>query len=131
MKADEVNITSVDTYINSFPPATKKQMEKLRSLIRKAAPKAEELISYKMPAYKLHGVLVYFAGYDHHVGFYPMPSAIDKFYPELSKYKKAKGTVQFPIDETLPAELITRMVKFRVDENMEKASLKTRTAKKK
>ena len=131
MKADEVNITSVDTYINSFPPATKKQMEKLRSLIRKAAPKAEELISYKMPAYKLHGVLVYFAGYDHHVGFYPMPSAIEKFHRELSKYKKAKGTVQFPIDETLPADLITRMVKFRVDENIEKASLKTRTAKKK
>lgn len=131
MKADEVNITSVDTYINSFPPATKKQMEKLRSLIRKAAPKAEELISYKMPAYKLHGVLVYFAGYDHHIGFYPMPSAIEKFHRELSKYKKAKGTVQFPIDETLPADLITRMVKFRVDENIEKASLKTRTAKKK
>lgn len=131
MKADEVNITSVDTYLNSFPPATKKQMEKLRSLIRKAAPKAEELISYKMPAYKLHGVLVYFAGYDHHVGFYPMPSAIEKFHRELSKYKKAKGTVQFPIDETLPADLITRMVKFRVDENIEKASLKTRTAKKK
>ena len=131
MKADEVNITSVDTYLNSFPPATKKQMEKLRSLIRKAAPKAEELISYKMPAYKLHGVLVYFAGYDHHIGFYPMPSAIEKFHRELSKYKKAKGTVQFPIDETLPADLITRMVKFRVDENIEKASLKTRTAKKK
>lgn len=106
-------------------------MEKLRSLIRKAAPKAEELISYKMPAYKLHGVLVYFAGYDHHIGFYPMPSAIEKFHRELSKYKKAKGTVQFPIDETLPADLITRMVKFRVDENIEKASLKTRTAKKK
>src|SRR5687768_1590127 len=92
----------VDAYIGRFPPATQQLLKQIRAAIRKAAPKAEESISYAMPAYKLSGPLVYFAGYLNHLGFYPGPSAIRKFKDKLAIYKGAKGTVQFPIDEAPP-----------------------------
>ena len=92
--------------------------------LKKAAPGAEELISYNMPAFKLHGVLVYYAGYKNHIGFYPTGSAITAFEKELSGYKTSKGTVQFPLETSLPLPLITRIVKFRVKENLEKAEMK-------
>lgn len=119
-----VSINSVDGYIAGFPPKTKVLLEKLRAAIQKAAPKAEEVISYQMPAYKLNGMLVYFAGYDKHIGFYPMPSAIAAFQKEIAGYKQAKGSVQFPLDKPLPLALVTKMVKFRVNENLEKAKAK-------
>lgn len=119
-----VSINSVDGYIAGFPPKTKVLLEKLRAAIQKAAPKAEEVISYQMPAYKLDGMLVYFAGYDKHIGFYPMPSAIAAFQKEIAGYKQAKGSVQFPLDKPLPLALVTKMVKFRVKENLEKAKAK-------
>ena len=123
--------SNVDTYINEFPVAVQQKLQELRSMIKKAAPEAEEVISYKMPAYKLHGMLVYFAGYDNHIGFYPTPSAIEKFKPELCEYKQAKGSIQFPISEPLPADLIKRMVQFRVTENLEKESINRAEKKKK
>jgi uncharacterized protein YdhG (YjbR/CyaY superfamily) len=123
------SLHSVDGYIAAFPPDVREQLEKLRALIQKNAPKAEEVISYKMPAYKLDGMLVYFAGYEKHIGFYPMPSAIAAFRKEIAGYKSAKGSVQFPVDKPLPVKLITAMVKFRVQENLAKAKAKKKSDK--
>ncbi len=122
MKA--IQASNVDAYIASFPESTQKGLEQIRTLIKKAAPKAEELISYQMPAYKYHGVLVYFAGYKNHIGFYAAPTGHATFKKELSVYKTGKGSVQFPHDKPLPTALITKIVKFRVKENAEKAKLK-------
>jgi uncharacterized protein YdhG (YjbR/CyaY superfamily) len=114
----------VDAYIATFPQATQQKLEQLRAAIKKAAPKAEEVISYGMPAYKLNGMLVYFAGYKSHIGFYPTPSGIEAFKKELSVYKGAKGSVQFPLDKTLPLPLVTKIVKFRVAINAENVKAK-------
>lgn len=119
-----IPLNTVDGYIATFPPAVREQLETLRTIIRKTAPKAEEVISYKMPAYKLDGMLVYFAGYEKHIGFYPMPSVITAFSKEIAGYKSAKGSVQFPVDKPLPVKLIAAMVKFRVQENSAKAKAK-------
>ena len=115
---------TVDEYIKAFPAATQKILQQVRKSIKDAAPKAEEVVSYNMPAYKLDGMLVYFAAYDKHIGFYPTPGGIAAFKKELSVYKSAKGSVQFPVDEPMPLALITKIVKFRVKENMEKAVAK-------
>ena len=120
----EIAPPNVDFYIAGFPPATKELLELLRETIKKAAPEAEEVISYQMPAYKSHGMLVYFAGYKNHIGFYPTGSGIANFINELSGYKTSKGTVQFPLDQPLPLELITEIVKFKVAENLEKVKEK-------
>ncbi len=114
----------IDHYIAAFPPPTQNLLEQMRSTILKAAPGAEEVIGYKMPAYRLHGVLVYFAGYKGHIGFYPSGSGIASFKKKLSVYKGAKGSVQFPLDQPLPVSLITKIVKLRVKENLEKAKEK-------
>jgi len=110
---------NTDEYIKSFPGETQKILEQMRSTIMKAAPKAEEVISYAMPAFKQNSVLVYFAAYKNHIGFYPTPSGIEAFKDDLSKYKSSKGAVQFPIDKPLPLALITKIVKFRVAKDME------------
>ncbi len=117
---------SVDAYINSFDSVTQGKLQTLRACIRKAAPKAEEIISYRMPAYRYHGVLVYFAGYKNHIGFYPTGAGIQEFKKELAGYKGAKGSVQFPIDEPIPTALVARIVKFRMKENEAKLELKTK-----
>ena len=109
-----------DEYISVFPEATQKILQQLRNTIKKAAPKAEEVISYNMPAFKQNTILVYFAGYDNHIGFYPTPSALDAFKKEIAVYKNSKGAVQFPLNEPLPLALITKMVKFRVEQTQEK-----------
>lgn len=116
--------TSVDEYIAGFPPGMQKLLLQMRATIRKAAPKAEESISYGIPAYMLEGRLVYFGGFKNHIGFYPRVSGISKFEKQLFVYKGAKGSVQFPADRPLPVALITAVVKFRVKENFEKAGLK-------
>jgi uncharacterized protein YdhG (YjbR/CyaY superfamily) len=110
----------IDFYVKQFPAATQKQLNKLRNIIKAAAPDAEEMISYKMPAYKLYGMLVYFAGYNAHIGFYPTPSGIKNFLPKLSAYKCSKAAVQFPIDKPLPESLIKEIVAFRIKENASK-----------
>lgn len=112
--------TSVNEYIAGFPKATQTLLKQLRATIKKAAPHAEELISYQMPAYKYNGPLVYFAAYNNHIGFYPTPSGIEAFKKELLVYKGSKGAVQFPLNEKLPLDLITKIVKYRVKENSEK-----------
>lgn len=112
---------NVDEYIKSFPKETQKLLNQMRSLIKKHAPQSEECISYQMPSYKLHGMLVYFAGYEHHIGFYPGAGGIAQFQKQIAaNYKWAKGSVQFPLDEVIPEKLVAAIVKFRVEQNLEK-----------
>lgn len=115
---------SVDEYIEGFPDETQRILKQVREAIKKAAPQAEEGIGYAMPAYTLNGPLVYFAGYKSHIGFYATPSGHHAFEKELGKYKMGKGSVQFPLTEPMPLALITKMVKYRIKENLEKARLK-------
>ena len=115
---------TVDDYINSFPQDVQALLRQMRSTIKAAAPGAEEVISYAMPTYKLHGNLVHFAAFKSHIGFYPVPSGIEAFKEELAPYKSAKGSAQFPLAEPLPLQLVERIVKYRVRENEEKAALK-------
>ena len=114
-----------DEYLTLFPENVRVLLSKLHETIKKAAPKAEEVISYGMPAFKYHGMLAYFAGYKHHIGFYPMPLAIKAFKKELSDYKTSKGAVQFPLDKPLPVRLISKMIKSRVKENLNKQKKKS------
>lgn len=116
---------SVSEYIGLQIPSTQALLKQLRECILKAAPKAEEGISYQMPAYKLNGPVVYFAAYKNHIGLYPTASGINEFEKELSTYKTSKGAIQFPLDKKLPLTLITKIVKFKVKENLEKTKLKS------
>jgi len=113
--------SDIDTYINSFPSEVRSILEQVRQTIKLAAPDAEETINYAMPTFVLHGNLVHFAGYKHHIGFYPAPSGISAFQNEISAYKWAKGSVQFPLNQPIPLDLIERIVKFRVKENLDRA----------
>ena len=115
---------SVEAYFSVFPPTTQAILQELRTAVKQAAPEAKEMISYNMPSFQYYGMLVYYAAYDKHIGFYPTPSGIEAFKEELSAYKSAKGSVQFPIDEPLPLGLISRIVQFRVKENLAKAKRK-------
>ena len=115
-----------EEYIVAFPVETQKILEQLRETIRKAAPEADEVISYGMPSFTQNGRLLYFAAFKNHIGFYPMMTAIEAFKPNLSAFKWAKGTIQFPLQKPLPLELITDIVKFRVNENLEKSKNKTK-----
>jgi uncharacterized protein YdhG (YjbR/CyaY superfamily) len=112
---------TIDEYISQFPKDVQQILQTLRQVIHEAAPDAEEKISYQMPTFYLHGNLVHFAAYKHHIGFYPAPSGIAAFKDALSAYKGAKGSVQFPIESPLPYDLIREIVAFRVRENMKKA----------
>jgi len=110
--------TTIDEYIKTFPENVQKILEKVRQTIKKAAPDAAEAISYRMPTFKLKGKnLVHFAAFKNHIGFYPIPSGIEAFKEELSVYKQGKGSVQFPLDQPIPYELISRIVEFRVKES--------------
>jgi uncharacterized protein YdhG (YjbR/CyaY superfamily) len=117
MKTDRPAYLSVDEYIASFPEHTQHQLEEIRNAIKELAPGAQEKISYQMPAFFLNRILVYFAGYAKHIGLYPGAAAIEIFKDELSGYKTSKGTIQFPLGEPLPIELIKRIVQFRIEEN--------------
>ncbi len=114
-----------DEYISVFPEFTQQQMKLVRDVINKAAPLAKEIISYGMPALKQKGIVVYYAAHSKHIGFYPKASGILAFQKELSMYKGAKGSVQFPLDKPLPLKLISEIVKFRVHENLNKKPKRT------
>lgn len=111
---------NIDAYISKQEESVKPILEKLRSAIKEIVPDAEEVISYNMPAFRYHGMLVYFAAYKNHIGFYSLPSGHNAFKKELVSYKQGKGSVQFPLDTPLPFALIKKMVKFRAKENIEK-----------
>lgn len=115
----------VDEYISGFPVDVQKKLEQIRATIIKAAPEAEETIGYGIPTYKQHGNLVHFAGWKNHIGFYATPNGNETFKEDLSIYKQSKGAVQFPLDKPLPLALITRIVKYRVKQNLEKKVKKT------
>jgi uncharacterized protein YdhG (YjbR/CyaY superfamily) len=129
METNKAKPNTIDEYIAMYPKEVQEILEKVRETIRKAAPEAEETIGYGMPAFKLKGNLVYFAAFKKHVGFYPAPRGIEQFKNELSAYKGAKGSVQFPLDKPIPYDLISKIVAFRVKENLEKAEVKGKKKK--
>lgn len=111
---------TIDEYIAAFPKNVQVVLEEFRQAVREAAPEAEETISYKMPAFKQNGILVWFAAFKNHIGFFPKVSAIEAFKEELSIYELSKGTIRFPLDKPIPFELVKRIVKFRIKENLNK-----------
>lgn len=129
MKTNTALATNIDEYVACFPKDVQDILQKIRGIIRKAAPDAEEAIKYQIPTFVLNGNLVHFAAFQKHIGFYPTPSGIDQFKHELSVYKSAKGSVQFPLDAPIPFSLITKIVKFRVKETREKAAPRSRKKK--
>jgi len=118
MKSYKKEIKTVDQYIGLFPKDVANKLSVIRGIIHKLAPHAVEAISYNMPAFKLNGILIYFAGYEHHIGLYPMASTIKAFKEELAEYKTSKGTIQIPLDKPLPLPLIRRIVKYRIEESL-------------
>jgi uncharacterized protein YdhG (YjbR/CyaY superfamily) len=111
---------TIDEYINTFPEDVQLLLQGMRQTISEAAPQAQEAISYQMPTFKLNGNLVHFAAYKKHIGFYPAPSGIEAFKGELAPYESSKGAVQFPIDQPLPLDLVSKIVQFRVMEQVNK-----------
>jgi len=125
MKSNKVSYLSIDEYISSFPDHVQKIMEQLRKTIKAAAPEAGEKISYNMPTFTLNGkYLVYFSGWKNHIAFYGAPRGNEDFKEELSAYESGAGTLQFPYDEPMPLELITKIVKFRAAENLKRTDKK-------
>ena len=124
MKIGQAAPKNIDEYIAGFPPDIQAKLEKIRATIRKAAPDAEEAIKYMMPTFVLKGNLVHFAAFKNHIGFYPAPKGIEAFKDELSVYEGARGTVRFPLDKPIPFALISKIVKFRVKDNLDRAAAK-------
>jgi uncharacterized protein YdhG (YjbR/CyaY superfamily) len=122
MKTERIAARDIDEYIGHFPDDVRGILEKIRLTIRKAAPSAGEKIGYGIPTFTLEGNLVHFAAFKKHIGFYPTPSGVEQFKQELSIYEGAKGSVQFPLDKPIPFGLISKIVKFRVQENLKKAA---------
>lgn len=121
---------NVDAYIAGFPKEVQVLLQQIRTTIQKAAPGAVEKISYGMPAYYFEGMLAYFAAHTRHIGFYPYASTIQAFSKDIEKYIHSKGTVQFPFEKPVPVRLVTKMIRFRVNENLEKKSRKKTVPKK-
>ncbi|HEU5167072.1 MAG TPA: DUF1801 domain-containing protein [Chitinophagaceae bacterium] len=115
---------NVDEYIAAQPKDVQTNLNKLRTTIKSVAPDAEEVISYQMPGYRQNGMVVFFAGYKNHIGFYPTASGIENFKDEIAKYKWSKGAIQFPLGKPLPLPLIKKIVRFKLKENEAKAALK-------
>ena len=124
MKAKQQKPTTIDEYIADFPANVQPQLEKVRTAIRKAAPKAEEAIKYMMPTFVQNGNLIHFAAWNSHIGLYPGSKPIAEFKDELAKYEISKGTVRFPLDKPIPYGLIGKITKFCVKRNEERASAK-------
>jgi uncharacterized protein YdhG (YjbR/CyaY superfamily) len=120
---------TIDEYIAACPEDVQEILEKIRATIQSTAPGAKETISYQMPTFTLNGNLVHFAAFKSHIGFYPIPTGIEKFKQELSAYKTGKGSVQFPLDQPMPYDLIRKIVEFRVEENLKKAAAKGKKVK--
>jgi uncharacterized protein YdhG (YjbR/CyaY superfamily) len=124
MKIKQNAPQNIDEYVAGFPTDVQKILQKIRMTIRKAAPTAEEAIKYQIPTFTMNGNLVHFAAFKEHIGFYPAPTGIEKFKKEVSIYGSGKGTLKFPLDKPIPYELISKIVKFRVEENLSRAKSK-------
>jgi uncharacterized protein YdhG (YjbR/CyaY superfamily) len=120
MTASKKDFETIDEYIATFPKQVQVILEEFRRAVREAAPNAEETISYKMPAFKQNGILVWFAAFKNHIGFFPKVSAIETFKDELSGYELSKGTIRFPFNKPIPFDLVKKIVKLRVKENLDK-----------
>jgi uncharacterized protein YdhG (YjbR/CyaY superfamily) len=129
MKTNKTIPKDIDEYIASFPKDIQEILEKLRTTIRKAAPDAEEIINYQIPTFTLKGNLVHFAAFKKHIGFYPTSTGIEVFKKELSDYEGAKGSVKFQLDKPIPFDLISKIVTYRVKENLERAEAKMKKKK--
>jgi len=114
-------LTNIDEYISGFPEDIQEILQKLRQVIKESAPEAQEVISYSMPAFKQNGILVYFAAFKDHIGFFPTSSGVTAFKKDLEPYATSKGTIRFPLDKPIPFPLVEKIVKFRVAENLKKA----------
>lgn len=112
--------STVDEYIEASPADVRDALRQIRETIRRAAPGAEEVVSYQMPAFRLNGILVYYAAHKKHLGFYPTSSGIEAFRNALSGYRFSRGAVQFPLDKPMPLDLVERIVAYRVNENLKK-----------
>jgi len=124
MERDQGKDETIDSYIGGFPPAIAGLLEKMRETIAKAAPDATERISYRMPTFWYEGNLVHFAAFKDHIGFFPTPSGVAQFEAELAPYSTSKGTVRFPLDEPIPFDLVARITRFRLEENVARAAAK-------
>ncbi|MFC5406055.1 iron chaperone [Cohnella soli] len=122
MDGNKGDFTSIDEYILCCPSDVQERLQAIRETIKEAAPEAKEKISYQMPAFEYYGSLVYFAAFKKHIGFYPVTSGINAFKEEVERYQTGKGTLQFPLDQPIPLELISKITKFRAAENAEKAA---------
>jgi uncharacterized protein YdhG (YjbR/CyaY superfamily) len=129
MEENKITFKSIDEYILQFPSEVQEILNKLRQVIKESAPNAEEKMSWQMPTFALHGNLVHFAAFKNHIGLYPGASGIEAFKHEFTEYKWSKGAVQFPIGKPLPYELISRIVNFRVAENIKWAEEKLKKKK--
>jgi uncharacterized protein YdhG (YjbR/CyaY superfamily) len=130
MKADQAIPKDIDEYISGFPPEIQEILGKVRATIRAAAPDACETISYRMPTFTLRGNLVHFAAFQKHIGFYPTPTGTEEFKKELAAYEGGKGSIRFPLDKPIPYDLISRIVEFRVKENLARAEAKAKVKQK-
>jgi uncharacterized protein YdhG (YjbR/CyaY superfamily) len=129
MAMQGVTYSTIDEYIAGFPPEVQTILQEVRRTIQEAAPDAKETIKYGIPTFTLEGNLVHFGGYKQHIGFYPAPTGIEEFKEELAIYGRSKGTIQFPLDQPIPYDLISRIVAFRIKENLEKAGAKRKKRK--
>jgi uncharacterized protein YdhG (YjbR/CyaY superfamily) len=130
MNSRTATAKNVDEYIKRYPAEVQPVLQKIRQTIRKTAPGAKEVISYQIPGYMQNGVLIFFAAYKNHISVYPAPRGTETFKKELSAYKGGKGTIQFPIGQPIPYDLITRITRFRLQENEERTAAKEKTVKK-
>lgn len=126
MKTNQIVPRTIDEYIAGFPPDVQAVLQAIRRTIREAAPEAEETIKYAMPTFMQNGGLVAFAAFKKHIGFYLGAGGAEKFKQELSTYKHAKGSTQFPLDKPIPYDLISRIVAFRIRENADKAAARAK-----
>ena len=131
MKANKKLFKTIDEYIENFPDDIQLILQKIRKTIKKAAPDSSEVISYQMPAFKQHSVLVYFAAFKNHIGFFPTSKPIEIFKDRLTAYKTSKGTIQFPINKKIPLGLISEITEYRVKEDLKNHEMKKKTAIKK
>lgn len=129
METDKTAPKNIDEYIAGYPKDIQEILEKIRAIVRKAAPDAQEAIKYQMPTFVLGGNLVHFAAFKNHIGLYPTPSGTEKFKTELAPYEGGKGSIQFPLNRPIPYDLISQIVAFRVKENLEKAEAKGKKKK--
>jgi Uncharacterized conserved protein len=125
--SESSNFETIEAYIDSYPSDIKEKLLELYQIIKGVVPEAEEKISYNMPAFFLNGILVYFAGYKKHIGFYPTGNGVDAFINKIGEYKFSKGTIQFPLNKPLPRELIKEIVEYRKQENLNKKNIKRKS----